>query len=185
MRNMVRVLTAGALVVCLSGALSFADGEALPTFKVTAAQKAGVAGGTVTVQVGLADGVDLAALQFQMKATGGTQGTLKVVDIVMNDGQSDYIFGPSDLHAVDKGEMRAGAVKMNGGETFQSASIATVTLRFSKNAQGTFMVNVVRNQSTFLRDSTAGVVNFAIGKDVPFTVRSSPTGVKKRGGERR
>ena len=116
-----------------------------------------------------------------MKVTGGTKGTLKVVDIVLNATRSDYIFGPSDIVAVDKVGMRAGAVKLGGvGANFEVASVATVTLQFSKNAAGTFLVNVARNDETFLRASTAGAIDFAIGQDVSITVRNSAAPVKKR-----
>lgn len=188
MRNVVRILTAGALVGCLSGGLVFAEGAVGPTFKVTTAQKVAVAGGKIEVDVKLTDGFNVGALQFMMKVTGGTQGTLKVIDIAMNNERSDYIFGPSDIAAVDRQQMRAGAVKMTpGGVDFESASIATVTLQFSKNAAGTFHLNVARNQETFLRDGDAVPINFLLGKDVTITVRdnATPTKLKRKRGDRR
>ena len=100
MRNMLRILTAGALVGCLSGGLAYAEGETGPSFKVTAPQKAGVAGGTVTVTVNLKRVEDLGALQFNMKVTGGTKGKLLVEDIVLNETRQDYVFGSSDIVAV-------------------------------------------------------------------------------------
>ncbi|MCH7924193.1 MAG: hypothetical protein IIC51_01530, partial [Planctomycetes bacterium] len=96
-------------------------------------------------------------------------------DIVMNEGRSDYSFGPSDIAAVDKQQMRAGAVKMNGSADSESASIATVTLRFSKDAAGTFQVNVARNQETFLRDSPAVPISVLIGTDLAITVSDRVT----------
>lgn len=181
MRNMVRILTVGALVGCLSGGLAYADGATGPTFKVTATEKAGVAGGEVTVKVSLDDFNDVGALQFMVKATGGTQGTLSVTDIVIDKYGQNFVFGPSDLVAVDKtGQMRAGAVKMDGGASAQTAVVATVTLQFSKNAKGTFQVNVLRNHETFLRSSSAAPIEFLIGEDVSFTVRDSATPIKRK-----
>ena len=106
-----------------------------------------------------------------MKATGGTQGTLTVIGIEMNKERSDYVFGTaSAMDAVDRQQMRAGAVLMDGSRSFDSASVATVTLQASKDATGTFQVNVAEGPETFLRKFDASPMFAAIGKDVTITV---------------
>ena len=188
MRNMVRILTAGVLVGCLSGGLAYAADAAGAKFKVTATQKVVAPRETFTVEVRLVNVTDLGALQFMMKTTGGTQGTLTVVDIAMDKERPDYVFGTAQaIAAVDEQQWRAGAVLMNGGRDFESASVATVTLRASTDAAGTFQVNVAKNQETFLRDSTAAPIPVFIGKDLTITVsdRATPLRVDKRKKETR
>ena len=77
----------------------------------------------------------------------------------MSKDRQDYVFGTAQaIAAVDRQQMRAGGVLMTGGESFESASVATVTLRASKDASGTFEVNVAQGQETFLRNSTAAAI---------------------------
>ena len=176
MRNMVRILAAGALVGWLSVGLAYADGAAVATFKAKALQKVVAPGGTITVRVSLDDVDNLGALQFMMKTTGGERGTLTVVNIAMDKERQDYVFGTANaLAAVDEGQWRAGAVLMEGGQSFDSASVATVTLRASKNASGTFQVNVEMGKETFLRSSTAEPIAVAIGKAATITVSDRAT----------
>lgn len=183
MRNMVRILTAGALVGWLSVGLAYADGKTVPTFKTRALQKVVAPGGTVTVEVRLENVTDLGVFQFMMKSSGGEQGTLTVEDIVINKNRQDYIFGTAQsIEAVDRRQMRAGGVLMNGGKDFESASVATVTLRASEDAAGTFQVNVAKGQETFLRNSNAVAIAVVIGQAATITVsdRATPSRAKKR-----
>lgn len=181
MRNMVKILTAGALVVCLSVGLAYADGAAGATFKTKALQKVVAPGGEFTVEVRLENVTDMGAYQFMMKTSGGEQGTLTVTDIVINKALTDYVFGRANaLEAVDHQQMRAGGVLMEGGRSFESASVATVTLRASKNAAGTFQVNVAKGKETFLRDSTAAPIAVAIDQAATITVTSRATPHKRK-----
>lgn len=171
MRNLVRTLTVGALVGCFSGGLAYAADPAVATFIAKANQKVVRAGQQFTVDVSLQNVQGLGALQFMMKATGGTQGKLTVIGIEMNKERSDYVFGTaSAIEAIDGQQWRAGAVLMDGSRSFDSASVATVTFEASKNATGTFQVNVAKGQETFLRKFDASPLYSAIGKDVTITV---------------
>ena len=79
MRNLVKTLAVGALVGCFSGGLAFAADDPVATFTTKASKKVMRAGETITVDVSLQNVQGLGALQFMMKATGGTQGTLTVI----------------------------------------------------------------------------------------------------------
>ena len=182
MRNMVRILTAGALIVCLSVRLAYADGAAVPTFKVTALQKVVAPGETFTVEVRLVNVTDLGAYQFMMKLSGGERGSLTVKGIVINKNQQDYVLGTAQaIAAVDEQQNRAGGVLMNGGKDVVSGSVATVTLQAPKKL-GTFHVNVAEGQETFLRDSSAVPIPVVIGKDWTITVsdRATPSSRDKK-----
>ena len=177
MRNMVRILTAGVLVGCLSGGLAYADGAAGAKFKVTATQKVVAPGATFTVEVRLENVTDLGAYQFMMKLSNGT-----VKDIALNKTQQDYVLGSANsLGAFDAKQNRAGAVLMNGGKDVVSGSVATVTLQAPKKL-GTFHVNVAEGQETFLRDSSAVPIPVVIGKDWTITVsdRATPSSRDKK-----
>ncbi|MCH7993970.1 MAG: hypothetical protein IIB57_05945 [Planctomycetes bacterium] len=177
MRNMVRILTVGALVGWLSGGLAYADGAAVATFKVIALQKVVAPGETFTVEVRLENVTDLGAYQFMMKLSNGT-----VKDIALSKTQQDYVFGSANsIGAFDAKQNRAGAVLMNGGKDVVSGSVATVTLQAPKKL-GTFHVNVAEGQETFLRDSSAVPIPVVIGKDWTITVsdRATPSSRDKK-----
>lgn len=182
MRNMVRILTVGALVGWLSGGLAYADGAAGATFKVIATQKVVAPGATFTVEVRLENVFDLGAYQFMMKLSGGEQSSLSVKSIVINKNQQDYVLGAAQsIAAVDKKQNRVGGVLMNGGMDVASGSVATVTIQAPKKP-GTYYVNVAEGQETFLRDSTAVPIPVLIGKDVTITVsdRITPSSRDKK-----
>ena len=183
MRNMVRILAAGALVGWLSGGLAYADDAPVATFKAKALQKVVAPGGTIKVEVSLENVTDLGAFQLMMKSTGGERGTLTVEEIVINKEREDFVFAlGSSMEAIDPQQMRAAGVLMEGGRSFDRASVATVTMRASSDAAGTFQVNLDKGQETFLRDSNAGGIALAIGKAVTITVsdRATPTRAKRR-----
>lgn len=175
MRNMVRILTAGVLVGCLSGGLAYADGAAGAKFKVTATQKVVAPGATFTVEVRLENVFDLGAYQFMMKLTGGGQGSLTVKNIVINKNQEDYVLGAAQsIDAWDKQQNRVGGVLMNGGKDVVSGTVAMVTIQAPKQP-GTYYVNVAEGQETFLRDSTAVPISVLIGNDLAITVSDRVT----------
>ena len=108
-----------------------------------------------------------------------------ISQVVIDKNRQDYVFGTAQtIDAVDWQQMRAGGVLMNGGANVESSTVATVTLRASKDASGTFQVNVAKGQETFLRDSTAASIPVAIGQVATITVsdRETPSRVNKRKG---
>ena len=182
MRNMVRILAAGALVGCLAGGLAYADGEARPTFKLTAPERVSP-GEVFTVQLNLLNVNNLGAFPFPSATTGGV-----VTSIVMETDSPDYVFTGQAIDAVDSSEpkkMRAGAVKMDGGNDIVNGIVATLTIRAPKK-RGTFQINLASDPNqTFLRNANATPITGFVVESAEVTVGSQrPTPVKKRGANR-
>lgn len=188
MRNVMKILAAGALVGCLSVGLAHAGDRAIavPTFTIKILQKAVAPGSTVTAEVRLHKVTDLGAFQFMMKTSGGERGSVTVENIVIDKQRQDFVFGTAQaFSAVDHSQMRAGGVLVDGGrDIVDSAYLATVTFRVSDDAAGTFQLNVDKGRETFLRNSSAVAIAEAIGPAATITVadRATPTRVDKRKG---
>lgn len=181
MRNMVKILTVGALVGWLSGGLAYAEGEGGAEFYVVGTQKLVQPGATFTVEVRLSNADNVGAFQFMMKVGSGAKGSLAVKNIVLNKEHPDYVLGAAEsLGAFDAQQNRAGGVLMVGGMDVVSGTVATVTLQAPKK-QGTYHVGLAAGQETFLRDSSAVPIPVVVGKDLTITVsdRATPSSRKK------
>lgn len=177
MRNAMKILVAGTLVVCLSVGLVYADGAVAPTtLDVKALQKTMLPGGTGTFEIYLKNVSDLGAFQVKMKLDGGTTGSIKVTNLVIEKNRSDFVFGSAEvLSAVDQSGWRAGGVRMTGGQNIvEPAIVATVTVQASRDAKGTFLVGLDKGEDhTFLRNSNAVAIPFVFGESATVNILNS------------
>jgi len=182
MRNMVRILTAGTLVFCLTIGVAYGDGTTTaPTLTAKVAQKAVAPGATFTATVDIANAPRVGALQFMMKVTGGESGTITVdrIDAAKND--PDYVFRSAQMvDAFDPQQKRLGLAVLNGTVSADSGMVATITFRVSDDASGTFSINFDKGQETLLRDADAGPMPLQFGKNVSVTVSNrTPSRIDK------
>ncbi len=113
-------------------------------------------GGFIDIRASLDTGLkDLRGYQLHLASTGGTRGTLALVDISIDDSTALGATGPSwSAFNVKTGQMVAG--RDNAGvPTSAQAYMATFTYQASANAAGTFAVTLLRDprdqaQRTFL-----------------------------------
>ena len=192
MRKLVVTLTVGLLVVSLVAGSALADGKTKspavqgPSMTVQALSKTVKAGDLVKVDVFLNKVPGVACYQLAAGATEGTQGTLKLEDIVIDSARKDFVFyGGQIIPAVDMTQGRAGALQMSGSrDVAKSAYVATAVFRASPDAKGTFKVNVVAGKETFLRDAQANAIAFSVGSAAKIRI-GEPTDIqpaKKRSG---
>lgn len=177
MRNVMKLLAAGTLVVCLSVGLVYADGAVAPTtLDVKALQKTMLPGGTGTFEIYLKNVNDLGAFQVKMKLDGGTTGSLRITKIEIEKRRPDFVFGSAEaLTAVDESGWRVGGVRITGGQDIvEPAIVATVTVQASRDAAGTFQVGLNKGEDhTFLRNSNAVAISFVFGEVATVTILNS------------
>ena len=178
MRNMVRILAAGALVGCFAGGLAFAADSASPTFKLTAPERVSP-GEVFTVQLNLLNAQNVGALKFQMQVTGGI-----VKNIVVEKESPNFVFTGQTINAVDSSEpmkMRAGAVKMDGGNDVVNGVVATIEIQAGKRI-GEIQVSLANDPNqTFLRNASAvPITGFVVESAVVGVGQARPTAVKAR-----
>ena len=161
MRNVVKTIAAGMLVVCFSGGLAYADGA---KYSVKPLTKRVAAGGELKVDVLVAGVPNLGAFQVGLKATGGTEGTFTVKSVVFNETEPTFVFkNASGVKAVDSVNNEAGGAVLSGSvDATQPRYVATFTLVASDNAKGNFVIGFNQDPNhTFLRNENA----------VPITVK--------------
>lgn len=107
-------------------------------------------GGEVRVRVLIDEPLtDLQSYQLHLEASGGRSGHLDLIDISIADG-ADGVFANKDLGYdaanLSKGQMLQG---LDGGgvATHAKARLATYTYRVSSDAAGTFVVDVLHDES--------------------------------------
>jgi len=184
MRNVMKVLAAGTLVVCLSGGLVYAEDAAAPTLTVIGDQKTILPGRTGTFEVRIQDVQNLGALQVKIEISGGQQGTLTVKSMTIAKTDPNYVFASAEtFSAVDSSgpQMRAGAVVVGDGvDVGESKIFATFIVEASRDAVGTYTVTLVENEAqTFLRDANAVAIQVLI-KSSQVTVGSVAVPTKDR-----
>ena len=191
MRKVVITLVVGVLAVSLVTGSASADGKVKapatkgPTMMVQAASQIVKAGDVVKVDIFLKKVSGVACYQVAVGATGGTQGTLTLENIVIDSARKDFVFlGGQVIPAVDITQSRAGALQMSGSrDVAKSAYIATAVFRASADAKGTFNVNVIPGKETFLRDVAAGPINFRVGTAAKIKIgEAASLQPKKRSG---
>ena len=189
MRNVIAVLVAAMVVMAIGVGGSYASGDqkaATPTLSVKAMQNAVKPGDMVTVELYISMVSDLSVYQFAVGAKGGEQGALKLEEIIIDQKRPGYVFaGGQVIAAPDIKNSRAGALIMGvkeGRNVSKPTYIATAKFRVSGDAKGTFDVNLVAGQETFLRNSKALAIDFKIAAPAKVTVagRASATRVIKR-----
>ncbi len=104
---------------------------------------------------------DLVGYQLDTVVTGGRRGYLELIDFaVENHGR--YVFGKADneLQAFNlvSGQM-LNALQTGGMETPATGYLATLTYRASDDAQGTFVIDVLRDGQTYLVASFNGKID--------------------------
>lgn len=155
------------------------DDNFAPTISAKAMRKVVLPGETFEVEITVAHISDLAVVQFKMRTDGGESGALTIEDIVIDKRNPEFAFRTAQvMAAVDRDLDRAGIIQISGGQDIvESAYIATVTLRASEDATGTFQVNLEQGDETFLRDSNAVPIEVAVGDALTVTVsqRARPT----------
>jgi hypothetical protein len=187
MRKVMMALAVGVVVVGFSGVSAQAGdepGSALPTLSVKALNAVAKPGGVVTFDLYVGNVSDLGTYQFHIASSGGETGTLAFENIVIDVTRKDYVFtGLRSLPAVDKKGVRAGAVVMGGAsrDVSKPEYIGTATFRASPDAKGTFEVNIVGDNRTFLRDSRGVPIVSRVGDPVKVMVseRVAPKRVDK------
>ena len=121
---------------------------------------------------------DLGAYQLLVKATGGTQGTLTVQDLVINRDRKDYVFGSDQIvDVVNKHMALLGAVKSSGGATVGKPMYAgTFNFVASADAKGGFSIVIEKGPAaSLMTNSTAQELPFEFGKTATITI-----GVKQK-----
>ena len=187
MRKVMMGLAVGVVVVGFSGVLVQAGdepGSGLPTLSVKALNTVTKPGGVLTFDLYVGNVANLGTYKFHIASSGGAAGTLAFENIVIDVTRKDYVFnGLRALPAVDKKGVRAGAVVMGGAsrDVTKPEYIGTATFRASPDATGTFQVNIVGNNKTFLRDSQGVPIVSRVGEPVTVTVseRVTPKRVDK------
>lgn len=182
MRNMVRILAAGALVGCFCGGLANAADNTGPRFILTVPNQPVQAGDTVIATLSMENVQNLGAFQFQVEITGGV-----VEGIVILENAPDYVLAGQTIAAVDSSNklaMRAGGVAMGAGKDVVQGIVAEITFKVGKRGSGTIgLVNDV-NQ-TFLRKADATpIASFGV-ESATFGVsleRPTPAVKKRRSG---
>ncbi|MCH8148461.1 MAG: hypothetical protein IH987_10775 [Planctomycetes bacterium] len=158
----VRTLTVVSIVGMTLGANQ--KETAAPTISAKALQEVVAPGETFEVEIAVENVSDLAVVQFKMVTDGGQSGAMTIEDIVIDDRHPNFAFRTAQILAVvDHALERAGVIQMTGGQDIaESAYLATVTVRASKDAAGVFRVNLDEGGETFLRDSHAVPIDVAV-----------------------
>ena len=131
-------------------------------------------GGSVTVDV-YAQGVSALRLyQIAVDVTDGESGSLDLEDVWIDKAAADYVFG-SDfaVDAVDVVRGRMGAVLWSGEvDVERPAYLGTYVFRASKDARGTFTVQVRAGEESFLATASNDPVAFRPGPDALVNVKA-------------
>ncbi|OWY63863.1 hypothetical protein B7486_50555, partial [cyanobacterium TDX16] len=117
-------------------------------------------GAAFTADVFISGSTELRAYQLSFKTTGGSAGSIVVEDVTVNPVHNAYVFGGlSPFTAKNAAEARvANALQAGAVETGDTAYLATVHLRASVAARGTFRIELEPNGRTILLDANSEVI---------------------------
>ena len=144
-------------------------GEA--ALRVVATQRTAKGGDLVEARVFIDEPlVDLQSYQLHLETSGGRTGQLVLEDIVIENRRDAALSGgsdPFDAVNVSKSQMLAGEGE-GGVATKAGRYLATYIYRVSTNASGTFMIDVMHDESNL--DQTFLVSNYTAKVEVTGTV---------------
>lgn len=117
-------------------------------------------GTTFTADVFISGSTELRAYQLSFKTTGGSAGSIIIEDVTINPAHNAYVFGGfSPFTATNSAQSRiANALPVGAVETGDTGYMATVRLRASVAARGTFRIELDLNGLTTLLDANGDVV---------------------------
>jgi len=130
------------------------------------------AGGTITVDVYVANVAGLRTYQFALDVSGGTSGTLSRDYGEVDVTHAEFVFGGDQvIQAVDEQHGRFGATLFDGTTDVTGRKyVGSYTYKVSPDASGSFTIEVNASRVSFLTDT--------MGDDLPFHVM--PTTVTVR-----
>jgi hypothetical protein len=142
-------------------------------------------GGTVTVEAYVSGAVNVAAYQIQLRATGGSKGTLTLESMSVDKQRQDFAFFQAGAELIDLQDQKnewLGLVRVSGGsDMIKPVYAATFVFRASADAAGVFKINVPNdNQDTYILDTAGLQVMHKIGAPVEVSV-GGPAPVRTEG----
>jgi hypothetical protein len=119
------------------------------------------AGSTFTADVFLSGSTQLRAYQLSLKVAGGAAGAIIIEDVTINPSNPAYVFtGLNTFNATNSALSRiANALPAGAVNTGVTGYLATVRLRASVAARGTFRIELQQNGTTTLLDSAGDVID--------------------------
>ncbi|MCH7704384.1 MAG: hypothetical protein IIB61_04660, partial [Planctomycetes bacterium] len=126
---------------------------------VPSAKEIGV-GDTVEVDVYIDGAVDLRAVQVALSVSGGDRGSLVLIEIIVDDGRSDFVFAGMDaLTGIDTPGSRMGVAPVFGSVSPTASSyVGTFIFTAEPGSTGTFRIELREDTTTFLRDSMSQAI---------------------------
>ena len=187
MQQLTRALALGMLGVGIIGVNAAQAGDTREKVTLQVPQGAGVtaaalrttgrAGEVFPVHVYLSNINDLGAYQLRLKATGGTQGTLTVKDLKIDQTRKDYVFGQEKtVPTISRDTALLAAVKWSGGATIGKPLYAgTFDFVASADAKGVFSIVIEKGPAaSLLTNSVAQTLPFELGKTATITIGATP-----------
>jgi len=189
MRNMKVALSLGCAV---AAALAVTTAHAQqnisltePTYFVKPAQTSVTPGGTLAVQVFLANATDVGAVQVQVAGTDSQNNKLTITDIKVDKQQPTFIFGLDQIvEAIDMHGKRLALVLYNGGAIAPAAKpryVGTFSLAIPADATGSISVGVAIGQETMLLASSGAAMTYTADSPVTVQVVTDRVRPTKRG----
>ena len=185
-RNVFVVGVAGLVGAGLAYA---ASGRAVPRDEVvgsaltlTSVRATVAPGDSVDVEVLVSDVDDLRVYQLQLQALEGERGGLVLEGMTVDKARADFVFGRDFvIDAVDMIGLRVGALRFDGGVKVEQAQyLATFHFRATADAKGTFRINVLEGEESFLADSSSQKIDYGAPLDLEVTVVGGKTPARIR-----